>query len=892
MKKLYIISWLLIPLFLYAKNSPQQAPVNPEYTKYIQNKTEGSIIKTTYDGYKLGYRPSPLYIKYDIPQRNKSNKLKSSESFPAKYDLRTNNYVTGVRNQGQIGACWTFGVIGSIESALKVRGKGDMDLSEENMATCHGFEWGKNEGGNFEIATAYLNSFKGPLTETQDPYTQSTFSFCKTDGMGYTPAAYIPEARWLGYNIDNIKRAVMQYGGVAVSIKMGDYNLYYNTKDYTYYYGGEANSDHGVMIVGWDDSKVITGGTASPKGTNVGAWIVKNSWGNSWGENGYFYVSYKDASIARSSIYFPTVWNSKVFDKMFYYDELGIITSIGYSSYEIYGLIKYNATEKTFINRIGTYVLAGGTTVDIEIYQSKTGDSLSNLLGTSKGNMCGEAGYYLFDIAAVVNGDFYIKIKYSCPYFSYLLPVEMYWKDYADPVIESNVCWLSEDGKKWEAAGKGINNNEYDICVRAYGDKIIDTYPYFTVSKNEICVNNSVTYTDVSDGTINSYSWNFGNGASPQTANTKGPHQVTYSTPGAKTVTLTVETPNGPKIMTRENILKVNSNIFVYVPYDSLFIARGKEISLNAFGADEYSWSPNTYLLSGNTGQTVKVKPEDTITYTVTGTSGSCTDSDKITVVTLPNPINDDACNALEVNIGTNGLYTNLYATTEPGEPYPPLNGCKELLSWCDEYGHGKNPLDNSVWFYFIATSAGKASFWATNFDNQMAVYQAETCQDLFTKNYTLIGANDDYFAPDGDIDPRDYPPSTFAAAIDLVNLIPGKKYWIQVDGSGGGKVGIFNLIISEHGLGINDAKMNKQNISIYPNPSSGLIYLKSNEPLSENINIEIYSTDGKIVYFNNFISNGQEFSTSIDLKSCSKGMYLIKAITSTFIDKQIIVIQ
>ena len=80
---------------------------------------------------------------------------------------------------------------------------------------------------------------------------------------------------------------------------------YYDTVDYTYYYHGDitVGGNHGILIVGWDDDKIVTGGTNSPKGSK-GAWIIKNSWGDSFGENGYFYISYYDQTLFNSTISF------------------------------------------------------------------------------------------------------------------------------------------------------------------------------------------------------------------------------------------------------------------------------------------------------------------------------------------------------------------------------------------------------------------------------------------------------------------------------------------------------------------------------------------------------------------------------------------------------------
>ena len=91
---------------------------------------------------------------------------------------------------------------------------------------------------------------------------------------------------------DGIKDAILRYGGVVTGM------LY--SSDYlrgsSYYYTGSTYTDHSVVIVGWDDNYSRNNFEITPPGD--GAFIVKNSWGDEWADNGYFYVSYYDRKFA------------------------------------------------------------------------------------------------------------------------------------------------------------------------------------------------------------------------------------------------------------------------------------------------------------------------------------------------------------------------------------------------------------------------------------------------------------------------------------------------------------------------------------------------------------------------------------------------------------------
>ncbi|MCA1763053.1 MAG: DUF4397 domain-containing protein [Flavobacteriales bacterium] len=144
----------------------------------------------------------------------------------------------------------------------------------------------------------------------------------------------------------------------------------------------------------------------------------------------------------------------------------------------------------------------------------------------------------------------------------------------------------------------------------------------------------------------------------------------------------------------------------------------------------------------------------------------------------------DEPCDALLVNTtGESVTIDNSGATVAEGEVAPPDGGCSTFTSWCDGDGEVAE-VTNSVWFSFVAPASGAVEVSTcnpgTDFDTQVAVWQASDCGDFET--YEFVGANDDFDA-DG---PECNAESPFASRLTACGLVEGEEYLIQVDGFDG----------------------------------------------------------------------------------------------------------
>ena len=364
MKKIILVQIaLLVCLSGINQVLPLRSPVNPDYVKFQDELNKGNINNLTIEGHGLGYLPPAFKPDFSAYVR-----MNNPLTLPAIYDMRTNGRMTSVKDQGGCGSCWTFATMGSIESRWKVLGLGDNDLSENNLKNCHLFDWGPCFGGNFNLSSAYMSRRAGPINETADPYVAAVQS-CTT---GLTPVAYEYSSCFLPPDIAVIKQILMDYSAVYTTFYWQDAS--YNASNYTYYYSGSANPNHAVTIAGWDDTKITAGGT--------GAWIIKNSWGSSWGENGYFYISYNDNKMLSENGYFQPRLAYSANTRIYHYDDFGMIDSWGYGSSIAYGLEKFVATNDWPVTKIGTWCAASNASFDIEIYDTFDGGTLSGLLGS------------------------------------------------------------------------------------------------------------------------------------------------------------------------------------------------------------------------------------------------------------------------------------------------------------------------------------------------------------------------------------------------------------------------------------------------------------------------------------------------------------------------------
>jgi C1A family cysteine protease len=197
---------------------------------------------------------------------------------PASVDWRSKGAVTPVKNQGSCGSCWAFSATGALEGLYYINNTQLISFSEQNLVDCVTQDYGCN--GGWPIDAMSYSAQAGIQSESDYPY-KGFDGKCAFDKS----KAYIVNSGYYNVTPDNLEQMKLAVAQQPVSV-----GIQANGLVFQFYAGGVikklcgANIDHGVLVVGYD---VIKGQEA---------YIVKNSWGGSWGNSGYVYISTDDSA--------------------------------------------------------------------------------------------------------------------------------------------------------------------------------------------------------------------------------------------------------------------------------------------------------------------------------------------------------------------------------------------------------------------------------------------------------------------------------------------------------------------------------------------------------------------------------------------------------------------
>jgi len=464
-------------LFFGLLHADQISEVNPKFIKWQQKQNivkNQSISTSDKKTFATGWRPSPLpevVFKSDM-YRKKTRAI----NYPSKYDLsdpnldgnRNDSKLSPIKDQGNCDSCWAFATYGAYEGSLKANGLSTFDFSEQHLMNNNGTEWASNPcaGGNLNMSMAYMARGSGPVLEEDDPYNiggssnSSAIANRYMDNIIELPirdtenpnnTAWYEMVKNIILNKQKPIFVTMQVssgssGESGVSVWDDASKSYYCSDTFE-----QCESNHDVVIVGWDDTYEAQGQT--------GAFIIRNSWGLNFHNvtDGYYYVPYADKSLAFSGrvAYFDDFAESSLsFTKIYQYDTLPITSAYGSPTGTRYGANKFIITKNATVKAFGFLVMYPDTEYEIKFFTTITNNNESytffNQVGTTQSSTTFlPMGWHTIKLDTpfqVVAGQILIAQIKLINSSDYQLPIEADSSGYVDANSSYEESFYSQDG--------------------------------------------------------------------------------------------------------------------------------------------------------------------------------------------------------------------------------------------------------------------------------------------------------------------------------------------------------------------------------------------------------------------------------------------------------------
>ena len=450
-----------------ATAQPEQGPLNPAFVEALHDPLVGI---------GLGRLPSPVEVHVGAAAEARAARFAA----PPSYDLRTEGRLSAVKDQLSWNTCWAFANTAALESKLMPAAP-EPDFSEDNVVRRSGYfstmdqryDWG---GWDF-MAVAYFARWAGPVDESADPYDHEAGA---NGTRRHVQGVVMVPGRSHFTDNDLLKRLVLENGALSAGMYFDpDWSPYREFADEaglhaTYYSPQWENENHGVTVVGWDDAYPrdrFQGDDGTPLGD--GAFLVRNTWGDDFGEDGYFWVSYYDGSFALDRgtgtwggcTSYSDVQGVSNYSRIYQYDKLGVNSHWGYGISRVWGANRFTAATTQSIAAAGFYTLSSSTRY--EVWAGRSFSSLSlRASGTAE-----FPGYMTVSFAkklrVYARRPFVVAVKLVSPNETYPMATERRISGWAPLAsAQRGQSFTSRNGRAWTDVTRV--RADMNVCIKAF----------------------------------------------------------------------------------------------------------------------------------------------------------------------------------------------------------------------------------------------------------------------------------------------------------------------------------------------------------------------------------------------------------------------------------------
>lgn len=389
-------------------------------------------------------------------------------TIPYAYNYENVGRISKVRNQGNLGTCWAFASLTALETTLMPEEL--LEFSVDHMTMNNSFSLSQDDGGDYTMSMAYLLAWQGPVLEKDDPYGDGVTN----DGL--QAVKHVQEVQIIeSKDMETIKKMIFKYGGVqssfyaSVLTDQTGSSRYYNNETCSYCYIGSEKPNHDIVIIGWDDNYPKENFNMKLEGN--GAFICRNSWGSTFGNNGNFYISYYDSNIGVHNTVYTKVEPADNYDNIYQTDLCGYVGQLGYLDESAYFANAYTAEKNETIEAVGFY--ATGIDTEYSIYVCENFQDSTSLSRRTDPILTGKftnSGYYTVKLEQPLEvraGQKYaVIVRIVTPNSERPIAVEFVNdRQTADVDLSDGEGYISFKGISWDRAEE---SNKCNVCLKVY----------------------------------------------------------------------------------------------------------------------------------------------------------------------------------------------------------------------------------------------------------------------------------------------------------------------------------------------------------------------------------------------------------------------------------------